>query len=161
MIVNICERGTVAGGVTASALIKMLGQKILPVLQMLSLGGLLLRVTFEGGFPFPRSQTAMVAFCRMSPKACGWCLEDFPPIPLGADHTQQDHVRRLSHLSKPSAAPYPTPTFHLAIVWGWFCHLPPKIPCSCCARVFRAGSLGNRAAKTTQPPLKNLPTAVF
>lgn len=57
----------------------------------------------------------MVTFCRMSSKACGSYLEDFPPMLLGPDHTQQDHVRNLSHPSKPSAAPYPTSSFHLAV----------------------------------------------
>lgn len=37
----------------ANALIKMLGQKILPVLQMLSVRELLLCVAFEGGFLLP------------------------------------------------------------------------------------------------------------
>lgn len=47
------ERGTFAGEVMANALIKMLGQKILPVLQMLSVRELLLCVAFEGGFLLP------------------------------------------------------------------------------------------------------------
>lgn len=70
-----------------NALIKMLGQKILPVLQMLSVGELLLCVAFEGGFLLPCAAACEVRSDGgstpklgwwMSLEACGHCLEDFP-----------------------------------------------------------------------------------
>lgn len=45
---------------------------------------------------------------------------------LGGDPTWQDHVRNLSHSSKPSAVSYPTSSSHLTIEGVGFVSCPPN-----------------------------------